>query len=356
MLFLGAGASKAVGIGQLSDLTAKVMLKLEKTQYDDVIKDIISELGKKNSRYNYYEKNEIDIEVILSVLNNGINHVNSMRELGPYAIYASDNRNLTLQNRVSNNDLKKIRKIVATEITRNCSKFDEEKANEYYSDLFEIDKEIVDFKTFESTSRTKILSSIATVNYDLVIEKVCDKMGKHLPRGLKSEPGGEGENYLPLRDILFEEHKIHANDKIRYLKLHGSIDWRIRDTDRMIVKRDFPYSLSGSPANEQVMIYPIYEKRLSQEFYFTMYHYFKRLLDFQEIYLIIGYSFRDNSINDAFYNALKNKKSSRMIVVTKNKQVINHVNTLFKEFKRKISIIESKFGDKDLHKKLKDNL
>ena len=324
---------------------------------DEDFKNIVDILQKKNQKHNYYQKDEIDIEVILSVLNHSINHLTSLKELGPYAIYASDDKNLKyIQNKLTNTDLNKIRKIVAREITKNCKKFDEDMAYKYYSDLFNIDKEIVDFKAFNTTSRNRLFLKIATVNYDLVVERVCDRMNMNLPRGLRNESGGEGENHLPLNNILFEYNKIHPNEQIRYLKLHGSIDWRIRNKDREIVKRDYPYSLSGNNANEQVMIYPIYEKRLSDEFYFTMYHCFKRLLQNEEIYLVIGYSFRDNSINDAFHSALKNKESSRLIVVSKNTNVINRIHTLFQDCRTKVKIIESKFGDTDLPTKLIDDL
>ena len=100
--------------------------------------------------------------------------------------------------------------------------------------------------------------------------------------------------HIPLERILLDS--LHANEAINYMKLHGSIDWRIRDRDKRIVMRDTAISLRDNPATEQLMIYPIHEKKLSEEFYFTFYYCFKKILVFHDVYIVIGYSFRDFSI------------------------------------------------------------
>ena len=143
-------------------------------------------------------------------------------------------------------------------------------------------------------------------------------------------------------------NQLHHNDEINLLKLHGSIDWRIRDHDKRIIRRDTSYSHRGLTAKEPLMIYPIYEKKLAEKFYYAMYYYFKKILKHHEIYIIIGYSFRDNSINEAFHYGLQDNHSSRMIVVTTNDIVINRINTIFSDCIHKIEIINTRFGSPDL--------
>jgi hypothetical protein len=69
MLFLGAGGSKAVGIGDLKDLTAKINVRLIEEGYEDLIQHITEILEKANLNNRYFNECEIDIEVIFSVLN-----------------------------------------------------------------------------------------------------------------------------------------------------------------------------------------------------------------------------------------------------------------------------------------------
>jgi len=76
------------------------------------------------------------------------------------------------------------------------------------------------------------LSNIVTLNYDLVIESVYENRGHNIITGLKLEHNG-GDQYIDLHEIFFNEKT--SNERIEYLKLHGSIDWRIRDNDSKIV-------------------------------------------------------------------------------------------------------------------------
>jgi hypothetical protein len=90
MLFLGAGTSKAVGIGDLHDLTAIVKKRLKAEGYDDLIIHIIETLKNANKNSPFFNQHEIDIEVIFSVLNGLMDPTKALKELGPYAIYINE--------------------------------------------------------------------------------------------------------------------------------------------------------------------------------------------------------------------------------------------------------------------------
>lgn len=78
----------------------------------------------------------------------------------------------------------------------------------------------------------------------------------------------------------------------------------------------------------------------------------KRLLLKHDIYLVIGYSFRDQSINDAFYFGLKNNLGSRMIVSSTNQEVIERINKTFEKVISKIDILKRRFGGHDFLEEL----
>jgi hypothetical protein len=238
-------------------------------------------------------------------------------------------------------------------ITQHCLDYNRDKALKYYGDLISLDNSILNFKTYGGESHSKILREIVTLNYDLVIENTFPTLGRGVRRGLKTESLA-GDHYVALDEIFW--NKLHPNEKIDYLKLHGSIDWRFRDDDGLIVQRDTGIAMSGRNATQQNMIYPIFDKKISNQFYFTFYLEFKRILLQSEIYLIIGYSFRDPSVNDAFKFALSKIEDSRMIVVSTNQNVIKRVRSIYGSLEGKVDILQSRFGDPDLIDKLRSLL
>jgi hypothetical protein len=147
-------------------------------------------------------------------------------------------------------------------------------------------------------------------------------------------------------------HEEPPNEEIQYLKLHGSINWRIRDSDKQIVRRDSAHSLMGETYTDPLMVYPIYEKYVSEDPYFTLYGYFRRLLYYHDEYVVIGHSFGDPSINNAFADAFKNKPNSRIIIVNRNRDNIeSRINQYFPA--DRVHIIETPFGNNTLVEELR---
>src|SRR5215204_6034322 len=266
MLFLGAGASSAVGIPALAGLTASIISRLEAEGYGELIHHITETLERANQGSRFFNQGEIDIEVIFSVLNGRIDPETALMELGPFAIYLNalgGNRNLPFEDKLRNEqDIVEIQRIVGEVIRTNCMSPNMDRALDYYTQLFEFKKRILG----RTNRSNQLFNHIVTTNYDLVIER-CALKNSDIPRkgGFEQEPRTD-EYYLPLRKILLDEQ--HANYKINILKLHGSIDWRIRDSDRHVVRR------------------------------------------------------YDQSINNAFADALRNKPDSRIIIANGNRNNI----------------------------------
>jgi NAD-dependent SIR2 family protein deacetylase len=63
------------------------------------------------------------------------------------------------------------------------------------------------------------------------------------------------------------------------------------------------------------MIYPVYDKKVSREPFASLYNYFRELLQIHDVYIIVGYSFSDQSINDAFIDSLLENEGSRIIII-----------------------------------------
>jgi hypothetical protein len=178
VLFLGAGVSKAVGIGDLRDLTNNVNNELRKNGYGELLQHIEDTLNKANKHHRFFNSGEIDIEVIFSILNARIDHISTLKYLGPYAIYLNElreDRELPYSNILqTSQDLYNIKRIIEDTITNSCKKFDDAKAKKYYSDLFEFEKETL------GPGRVKLFSNIVTTNYDLVIE-ICAQKNPDIP-------------------------------------------------------------------------------------------------------------------------------------------------------------------------------
>lgn len=77
------------------------------------------------------------------------------------------------------------------------------------------------------------------------------------------------------------------------------------------------------------MVYPIYEKYISLEPFYSLYTVFRNMLWSQEIVVVIGCSFRDISVNNAFMDYLKSNKQARMLISVKSDSVEERIKKMF---------------------------
>ena len=179
------------------------------------------------------------------------------------------------------------------------------------------------------------------MNYDLILEIYMGEttvpgVPKFLTeRGFKKHAGIEVLNLDGIRDGSME---------LDYIKLHGSIDWWLDDKRRIIVSHvpDFPYA----KLSERIMLYPIYEKYVTRDPYFTLYEYFRKSLFKEDILIIIGYSFRDLSINNTFLEWLHSKPESRLIIAKKkDHEYIKKILENNDKVENRIQFIGEHFGE-----------
>lgn len=194
---------------------------------------------------------------------------------------------------------------------------------------------------------------MATVNYDLVLEIYRTQTNvAGVPKFIKSR-GFVDDNGI---QVLNTPGLMHGGNNPNYIKLHGSIDWWLDDSQRAIsslVGPENPFVV----LKERTMIYPIYEKHITRDPFFTLYEYFRRTLFKEDIVIVIGYSFRDLTINNAFSDWLASKPESRLIITAKkeNHEVIRKIVGSGKKHD-KIQFIHRRFGEAEFITDLENTL
>jgi hypothetical protein len=107
------------------------------------------------------------------------------------------------------------RGIISLLLCQECLDYRREDAFNFYSSLFFLDRDIVNFRTFGSTSNKRVFSNIITVNYDLVIEDVFDRMDTGIHRGL-IQHSPEEDSYIPLE---LENLVVYLSNSSLFLSL-----------------------------------------------------------------------------------------------------------------------------------------
>ena len=155
---------------------------------------------------------------------------------------------------------------------------------------------------------------IFTTNYDLVFEslKDCPECRWHIETGAK-----QGGTRVSLDFKQYDQLSTNKNT-ITVYKLHGSTDWWLNQKNGQIIQ--VPVDNTPPPNCRDLMIYPTrskFEQIKEKPFAF----YYGRLNSYlssqvTKICIVIGYSFRDQFINEEFAIAIKNGLS--LIVIDKN--------------------------------------
>ena len=276
----GAGTSKSMGISDITGLTEQVEKKINKDLFSK-LEIIKKQLG----------KDEQHIEAIL-------NRVRLIRQI------TGDSKDKSFDG-VSGKDAKCLDKSICHEIYSIISQ--EEMKSE-----MDVAHKFIGWLNWLPRDFPK---EVFTTNYDLILEKSFE----HL--------------FIPFYDGFIGSHEpFFAHETldgrsnydrppvswIRLWKLHGSLGWFWKkgvngNTDRVIrlgagAKEKFPES--------ELVIYPSKDKyESSRKQPFTS--YFDRLKEFllggEGIFIISGYSFSDDHVNEVIFNALNQNNRLHII-------------------------------------------
>lgn len=271
--FFGAGSSCAFGLPDILRLTENVGMRLDgdlKSHYEDL----------KQSLSNLHTDSDINVENVL-------NYVRQIREItGEKEDREYDGINGKLAQKLDEQICKEIFNVIQ----------EEERA----ADI----KELRNFFAWLDISNRNNTKEIFTTNYDLLLEKAME---------YNQIPYFDGfvGSYEPFFWPESIEKDVSLNDLtfnwIRLWKMHGSLNWEYRKDDSSDSGKIIRSGRVDNPENELV-IYPSKEKyNLSRKQPFIA--YFDRLKNYllqgERLFIISGYSFSDQHINEVICNGLR---------------------------------------------------
>lgn len=277
----GAGTSKAMGIPDIGELTKRVESKVNgelKSKFD-IIK-------------NGLDKDVQHIEAIL-------NQIRLIRQI------TSDSIEKSFDN-VSGDDSKELDKTICNEIYSIISN-EEAKAD------INVAKRFIGWLNWLSRDFPK---EIFTTNYDLILEKSAENLLIPFYDGFV----GSNEPFFVHESLDGKSNYDRPPVSwIRLWKLHGSLGWFWKTNDDGKSHRIIRLS-SGAKEKypeAELVIYPSkdkYESSRKQPFI----AYFDRLKEFlvegEGIFIISGYSFSDEHVNEVIFNALNQNNRLHIIV------------------------------------------
>jgi hypothetical protein len=193
----------------------------------------------------------------------------------------------------------------------------DENLKNFYQKLLEV--------IYPSSLNQKI--HIFTTNYDQSIEQYCTLIGIECLDGFKHDP--VKKRYL--WDKGYYEHYVTKNNtqKIYLYKLHGSLNWKfhkslgIERTSVESFRNDGNYS-------DNLLIYPAMsiKKEKKNDPYASIHQTFEQEMSKANGCIVIGYSFRDEDINEIFTKFLDSGKW--MIAISPNAESDIQFNLLKK--------------------------
>lgn len=181
-------------------------------------------------------------------------------------------------------------------VYRKCSDYDERVASNTF-------KTIIELKDLFSAESLKIF----TTNYDTCIEEFFRERELDLTTGFKAKGSYQIWDRAAFKDPSYQ---------VYLYKLHGSITWYKYNEE--IVQMPPVGPTLPSPQGEKFevkMIYPISGKEVFESPYSELQYYLRKTLEDACVCVVIGYSFRDASINSIFQNAFNENENLRVVVV-----------------------------------------
>lgn len=170
-----------------------------------------------------------------------------------------------------------------------------------------------------------LLSLLATLNYDLSVEAACGLEQTKFDYGLG-------------RWAIQKRVDWTMPSALRYLKLHGSINWH-GDIEDPVVKDD-----DNTYAAKRALIFGGTENKLSSRGPFLQFlNKFERALLQSKILLVVGYSFRDTHINSIIKRWQLTRRDTQMVVVDPSPPNLHQLGYADGEFKRTVGLKEIKY-------------
>ena len=282
--FFGAGTSCAFGLPNISNLTKSVKEELDATQLERIT-------GLEKAVIDLSGKTTITVEDLL-------NYIREIRALtNDRADYEFNGVNGEQAKELDQSICRLIFKII--------------KSGTEKADVKELRRF---FGWYESFSRG-FIKEIYTCNYDMLLEMAMEANRTPYFDGFS---GSYEPFFSPDSLELFPSDNDSTNKWIRLWKLHGSLNWLKKPASAISAEHIIRVSRSNVEPENELMIYPSREKyNLSRkEPYIAYFDRLKKYLNQGElVFIICGYSFGDEHINEIRFNALRNNARLYVIVL-----------------------------------------
>ena len=287
--FFGAGTSMAMGLPGIWDLTTQAINKLDEEDKVKVNEILI------HIKEHSHNGNNSTIEDLL-------NYIRMIRQV---TYEKEENKHLNINGKLAVELDRKICKSIHKILS---NKEDEIAANP--NGLLSMQK----FIAWYNWSSQDFSREVFTLNYDLIVEKSMESLQIPYFDGFI----GSYEPFFHTESVeeIDKDYKL-PNSWSRLWKLHGSLGWywkKEQNNSARVVR------LGAQEPNElldELVIYPSkdkYESSRKQPF-LTYLDRLKNYLRNGEIFFIIsGYSFSDDHINEVIFNALK--QNNRLNAIT----------------------------------------
>jgi len=298
VLFLGAGMSKPVGIPDMYEF----------------VNEFKNKMGKKESELlNQIINNEkIDLEELLRRLHKLSGLLDDKTYLRMLSPKANDITNLS--------QTKKLKEELMNFVYDRCSNFDKKTAHQLFKRLYNI-KELFECEQIK----------IFTTNYDICAETCFEDSNIPYTTGFKLK------GTYPVWDTsIFKDPAYN----VHIYKIHGSITW-YKYGDQIVQLPPFGRQLPTQRGKQfkVQMIYPLTGKEMFESPYSELQYHLQKVLTNCSLCIIIGYSFRDESIISIFENALRENEELSVLIIDLN------ANDIVKKFSNTVQKISNKIEE-----------
>lgn len=295
LLFFGAGASKPFGVPTMAEFTDEILSSLDKKDSSQAA--LVREIRGDVSKFGLNP----DIEAILTVLYGRTDPDKALKDVGPLVtLFTKDYRRVAPDIK-SNSVVSEIENA----IYERCRKINHEKATTMLGGLWD-NLTGPDWNGGLNPFRMIKPQKIFTTNYDLSIESFCRRRHIMFQEGFKEDGVGE---------MAFANE--WSQGLIYLYKMHGSINYYLKE-DGKIVRSEAPLETVNQYGERVIgprMIYPAGEKYATRWPFHEYLSQLRQALFSEPMCLVVGYSFRDIPINNAFLDAIQKNPRLQVILV-----------------------------------------
>lgn len=192
-----------------------------------------------------------------------------------------------------------------------------------------------------------------TTNYDWAFEHlaVASEIDLCLEDGFMDSPLGEHW----AREIFDQFRPAPQKINLVLFKLHGSTSW-YRNAEPPHLVQKFPTPAPELAGSRIALIYPtqIKTQAIQEEPFKTAREYLQETLMHTNLGVVIGFSFRDPTINDILHCALVKNRNLKLVIVEPKMnensgivfgELLHKLGIEEREWQRRMRIIKGKFGD-----------